>query len=608
MIWVVPMNSPQQPPFNLNLKAKAQGAFLAAAAGDALGWPQEDRSHRVSPRNSRNETHRNQFVPWVRRGGGRFYPHEEEILPGEYSDDTQLLLCVARSRLHGPSWWEHLVRRELPTWSLYERGGGGATKRAVDVWASGIAPWGTEAKRPDRARYFQAGGNGVAMRIAPHCVLGARSDDFDRILIDFILDGIATHGHPRALVGAAAYGFALWSALRQTETLAYGDLIRRTIEGAPRWSRLPDEAEYPDLWRMVADESTDGSYEGLWKQTVSEMVSLLEVAEKGLKLGALSVEREVLEDLGTVDRRVNGAGTVSAAAAIFLASRYAADPLNGIIEAAHLKGADTDTIASMTGALLGGLVGSHGMKELFDELQDAPYIRHLADELATCDVTEFKTRAVEPVTRSDLQRFIKLLKEAGEGDSVQFPDGRQVTINRNAILRSRTGATAGKSWRLLASDDQSLYVKSLSRSKDSPREYDNPPDQASPATVPLPHRSVTCRVKILVEDLGRAASFYSEVLGLTITKNNLKYVNLSDVLILVTREYEAEMVIDSAGSTAFPKPTVTIVSLGVPSLGAVHQRLERVGARMLTRVVNRSRHSFLRCLDPDGNIVEVFEL
>jgi len=135
------MNSLKQGPLNLNLKAKAQAAFLAAAAGDALGWPQEERSRRVGPPTARQESLRHQFVQWVRRAGGRFFPHEEGILPGEYSDDTQLLLCVARSRLHGPVWWEHLVRRELPTWTLYERGGGGATTRSVDAWASGHSPW-----------------------------------------------------------------------------------------------------------------------------------------------------------------------------------------------------------------------------------------------------------------------------------------------------------------------------------------------------------------------------------------------------------------------------------------------------------------------------------
>jgi len=446
------------------------------------------------------------------------------------------------------------------------------------------------------------------MRIAPHCVVGARSNDFDQTRDDLVLDGIATHGHPRALVGAAAYGFALWTALCQTETLPYGDLIRKTISEVPRWAKLPDEEGHPDLWRIVADEATEGGYESLWKQTVREMVSLLEVAEQGLKLGALSVEREFLERMGTFDRKVNGSGTISAASAIFLASRYAADPLNGIIEAAYAKGSDTDTIASMTGAILGGLVDLQGMKELFDELQDAPYLRQLADQLSTSDVADVKPHAVEPVTRSDLERFIKQLKSAGEGETVHLPDGRQVTMNDAGSLRSRSGATVGVSWRLVTSDNQSLYVKSLSRSKVADSQAANTRGQAPQPPVLVNQRSVTCRVKLLVEDLDRSESFYSQVFGLIATKRNAKYVHVSDVLILVPRQYAAEMMLDSPDSVDFPRPTATIISLGVPSLNAIQQRLEPFGVKVLTGAVNRSRHSFLRCLDPDGNIVEVFEL
>ena len=148
--------------------AKAEGAFLALAAGDALGWPQEMRgSIRGNPANMSAHV---EFKEWTRRGGGRFQPYEEVIHPGDYSDDTQLTLAVARSRTsHGSAWWNAFTRAELPLWTLYERGGGGATKRAANEWASGRAPW--KSHRHDSVRqYFAAGGNGVAMRVLPHAL------------------------------------------------------------------------------------------------------------------------------------------------------------------------------------------------------------------------------------------------------------------------------------------------------------------------------------------------------------------------------------------------------------------------------------------------------
>ena len=79
---------------------KAEGALLALAAGDALGWPQE------FPRNVCSKIHSKsahvEFEAWTRRSGGRFRPFEEVIHAGDYSDDTQLTLAVARCRTnHG---------------------------------------------------------------------------------------------------------------------------------------------------------------------------------------------------------------------------------------------------------------------------------------------------------------------------------------------------------------------------------------------------------------------------------------------------------------------------------------------------------------------------
>src|SRR2546430_2001120 len=80
---------------------RARGAFVGAALGDAAGWPQEPAARRLG----RKESFTGRLLkPWKRRRGTQFRWFEEPIEPGSYSDDTQLILAVARSLRRGGQW------------------------------------------------------------------------------------------------------------------------------------------------------------------------------------------------------------------------------------------------------------------------------------------------------------------------------------------------------------------------------------------------------------------------------------------------------------------------------------------------------------------------
>lgn len=337
---------------------KCAGAFVASAIGDALGWPNEFRSsntdNKAKPSSNFNE--------WQRRSGGRYWNHTEKILAGEYSDDTQMNLAVARSLLSGKPWISHLTTVELPFWLEYERGGGSALLRAANSWKKKMAPWHDK----DVKNYFEAGGNGAAMRILPHVIFGFRSTSFDLVANAVTLDAIMTHGHPRAIVGALCYAYALYYLIKKESTLSFGELIDVVCKAKLEWGRFP--SVFPEDWISIADNWF--IYHELWNNTVEATVQALSNVSAAVGKGVLDSELETLTALGCFDKRVNGAGDVAAVASIYLASKYANNPTLGIRAAANAIGSDTDTIASMTGGLLGTICGMDWIPAEWKLVQD----------------------------------------------------------------------------------------------------------------------------------------------------------------------------------------------------------------------------------------------
>lgn len=441
------------------LEAKAGGCFLALAAGDALGWPQESPRRVRAPRPVPKPGL--QFTGWTRRGGTRFQPYDEVIGPGEYSDDTQLALAVARSRVrHGDSWWDALTRMELPFWTLYERGGGGATRRAARAWAMGRAPW-EAARRAEVDRYFRAGGNGVAMRVLPHAVFRAAASG-EQVVGDALRDGTATHGHPRALVGAAAYAGAAWFLLRKRDTPALGELVEALLDGASFWAPCPGSGEAGTSWTNAAVEAVP-DYEESWERVVGEMRQLLEVARAAVRDGEMADDRAVMESLGCFGPE-KGSGTISTAAAVYLASRYAVAPGRGVMRAAFAQPADTDTLGAMVGGLLGCVAGADWLPGEWRSVQDADYLRRLAVRLAAGPE---RAEATPVGSAPRAEAVFRALADNGGGE---LEIGRTLRGHATAWdgVRPASKSLRAQSWRFVTVEGQTIYIHRLERVEPAP--------------------------------------------------------------------------------------------------------------------------------------------
>lgn len=571
--------------------SKAVGAMLGAAWGDALGWPNERIAKSNASKQPQGRLH--EFRRWTRRSGGRFFPHEEIIEAGEYSDDTQLILCLSRSLQKGDVWWDHFTQVELPFWSIYERGGGGATKRAVDSWLDGIAPWSSRREPQDVKRYFDAGGNGVAMRSLPH-VLRLAEKSFSEVSTNIFLDGVATHGHPRALIGALVYGFALWTAFRKESILAYGELVEELLKNVNTWSAIPTPASIQPEWMSQAEKFLPG-YLNLWDSVKIEVLEFLDICRNELSKGALSFDDDALNRLQCFNSKISGAGTVTATAAVYLASRHAADPINGVVTAAFAIGSDTDTIASMTGGLLGCVNGSDWLSSVKQSIQDATYIEKNALRLAGGQIDDIPT--VEAIKKSIVRNWIDHVVTAPDSSEVSLPDHRKARISHSHDYIGHSRKFKIEFRKLTVDDGQSIYLNKISKGDFPPIANSNDKTNTNNKLDIL--KTIGFGSKIPVDSFERAISFYRDYLGLTVKKENSDIVIFDQGLVLVPLSYV---------NNFFQGKLRAMIYIQATNIAERFKRMKEDNLEIVSALApwGKSKILFFRSLDPDGNVVEVF--
>ena len=582
-------------PTTAGLLSGAEGAILAAAVGDALGWPQEDRGRRTrAPARAEPKL---DFFAWWRREGGRYAAHEAEIGPGEYSDDTQLILALAHALRAKDHWWERWTSVELPFWLLYERGGGAATKGAARSWRAERPPW----LQDNPSSYFEAGGNGVAMRVLPHCVHGAGNEDFGPIASDIVRDGIATHGHPVALVGALAYAYALWQALRLERALEYGELIAETNASVGTWSQLPEDL--PATWREAAELHNQGEYLHLWGEAVGSMVELLTLSEAAIGQGSLSVDRETLENLGAFDKRRGGAGTVTAAGALFLASRYASRPAQGIVASAFSHGADTDTLASMAGGLLGAVNGPDWLRGIAPKVQDYDHLKAAARALVVP-----RDEPILGETPSAVRKFSRRQVPGRVGEEIPLPDGRRGVIARVHDLPTKTRNEI-RTFVIRTDDDQTLHITKRRRTHQPPSDTEKGTERGGLVDKKRVRREPRIAYAIETANLEASTRFYRDLIGLNLTRRTSEFVVFGEALLLVPvtlkgDERTPQLRLGANASSA--APTRLLIFLAPTELEALRARMIEAKARVSPVTTVRPLGRFT-CLDPDGTVIEICE-
>ncbi len=329
-------------------RARTRNSMLWAAYGDALGFVSELVGDKVLQKRTGGEP-LNHLMAWERRVGGRAGV-TVRLPAGSWSDDTQFRLAVSRSISHRGFDVETFARVELPVWPSYALGGGRASKSAAKNLAKSKTLWYANTF----PRWFEAGGNGAAMRIQPHVWASVKPDD---CLTDVIVDSVCTHGHLRAVVGACFHAAILAHCLTDGMTpdlKTCAEIAGRLTDAV---SSIENHEFLGSTWIGLWEEATRKRIKTEWEATVAEIQGAIEKADSAIeKVGHSGksdrIYRKVCEDLGLRAKHQRGSGVLTTVASAALAS-VADDPHEGVVTAANALGTDTDTIATMVGALLG---------------------------------------------------------------------------------------------------------------------------------------------------------------------------------------------------------------------------------------------------------------
>lgn len=493
------------------------GSLLAAAVGDALGWPQGNRSKNLRSNPARHWDKQMRFRSWTRSGGDRFAPYKDRVTAGEYSDITQSLLAVGRACLRDEEWHAWLTEVEFPQWTVFRRGGGETTLRAARSWQAGSTPWALSRTRQGtlETRYFGAGGSGAAARIAPHALRTTGVGDIPNLVQRVVRDSLSTHGHPRATLGAAIHAIALCHAQHRPDTLEHGGLVD-AIADEGTWRSLDLLFENVDDTWLRNHQHTSGhashhptDIATSWRETVQEVEGSLRTIKAHSDPEDQRSDYEVLEALGAFDGRIKGAGTVSALTSVYMATRYASRPVRGLLRAAHLANTDTSTLTSMAASLLGAQHGAPWLGSLRETVQDSQYISWLGAELLSTDPTLQPLKGM-PVDKKSLQRWSHELFESTDEDVL--PDGRKVKLERSSTLAS-SGKRNVRRVVARTEDGQTLTIDRVTKAAVGRQDQTNT-GETDIREVKTVTRTQLAQVEIKVADLSATRYFYETVIQL----------------------------------------------------------------------------------------------
>ena len=448
-------------PDRLSRRDRVRRSALWSAYGDALGWISELVDEKGLRRRTLGEPLQHP-IKWKRRIGGRAGVTVDLPL-GCYSDDSQLRLATSRSIRPDGFDVEAFSKVELTVWPSYALGGGRSTSAAAANLSKPKVQWFANRFKG----WTDSGGNGAAMRIQPHVWASHTPGDPKSFIYDVVRNAICTHSHPNGLMGAVLHSLTLATALNERRHPSPDDLFAVTQFAGDIPELILRDVEVSQYWRPTFERDS-GRFAECWDNAVQECRAAIQaMIEKATPKGSEGYEA-IIDCLRLRDEARRGSGVLTALAAVGL---IWCEPRveRALSIAANAIGTDTDTIASMAGAILGINAESDPPVEVLD----ADLFRSEANRLS--DIAEGgKPRSHQypdllhwyaPETQADALVSVEgggfwvdgLGRGEPLGEPIASPDprfmwqwfkldiGQTLLIKRRKVLPTRSRPAAGRS-------------------------------------------------------------------------------------------------------------------------------------------------------------------
>lgn len=370
-----------------------KNSILLSAIGDSLGWITEFEKSKDSINTKYGNDEITNFQDWEKYVGGRFNGYLDKIKKGAYSDDTQLLLAVSRAiKENGKVDNVYFSKIELTSWLSYARGAGRTIKNAAKKISRKSADWNNNffvfTAGNTKIDYRESGANGAAMRILPIALANRNSPEV--IKDEIFSNSIITHGHPRALVGAILYGFAINSMLKyKLDEFSYKDYLTELGGNIHEQFNISflSKHKYTN-WILKWNSESSLDFITLYNETVDEVLEALRLVYISIKNN--HKELDTLTEFGCFSPKTKGSGVATVIAGIYLAIKHYNNPKQAILSSVNAIGSDTDSIAAFAGGLCGALYEDNCVPPEWNQVQDEMYLLNVAKDLFSVSNGSFK--------------------------------------------------------------------------------------------------------------------------------------------------------------------------------------------------------------------------